>query len=859
MTTTNDPLINDAIIGRGAIPVRVGQQATADQIASAIAIAINESDVRLFATAIGNRIQLRDSVVKSASLFDVDGVSLSGAAAYQGADIAMSSELRGLNVLGQSLSVFDGENEVTFMLVSDPSQAAPDTTPVVISATDRRTAINGAIKAAIDASGLQLSTSVDGGVLSIRGLTGRAHPDTALAYALPVSLTGNPLGDAFKLTNYSLDVTLTDLAIATIDGPTVTIFDGQTELTFEFDSPLVPGVLPGNVPVLVPANATARDMLAALKTAVQAAGLDVQMVNAARSFRITGTANPINVTSADLAVAVSGFGAIGTSPGFGIGVPADGLELSDTVVDGQSFTITRGPTTITFELDFDQDQQISGSTIVSVPARTLDAVADAIALAINQSQLGLTAENIDAGRVTLSGVDTEDVTLDLRDSVLDQLGIAGLPTPSAVVIPLDASETEIAIAYQEALAEFEQLGLVSEQIGDRVIVGSDSDGVRVALSGTSVIEHRISDEVNNEASSDGLPPLVIFVGGGFDYGDAPSPYASTAAQLGPRHFVDESFALWIQNSSDPNDRPLTLDNDAKLPNADEDNGVRILGSLQPGFNANFEVGIYDEDNRQFYLDVWFDWNANGVFEVSESRRFGSAGTGRPLVGVGNNVISVAVPSNAVLGEIYARFRLSEQINLGPIGDASSGEVEDFRFVVSNNPFQNPSNQYDVNNSGRVTPLDALNVINAIGRNDGNDIYLDELPLPADLPPFPDVSGDGVVSSLDALRVINELARLPNGSSELVAEGEATSFLPAANGVLVSGATLLGDFLLADALDKAEPVEEVAIVATQPTKASVFDSPAVVELDSFVDALAEDTAMVRGEDENDSLDQVFASL
>ena len=835
-----------------------------------MAAAINDSQVKLFAVAVGNRIQLRDAVVKSPALFDVEGVKLRGAAAYQGADIEFSSEIRGLNVLGQTLSVFDGDNEVTFSLVTDPSQAAIGTTPVIVAPTARRTAIANAIKAGIDASGLQLATNVENGTLQIRGLTDRAHPSTALSYALPVSLTGNPLDDAFKLTNYSLDVVLTDLAIGTIDGPTVTIFDGTNEVTFEFDTALVPGVQPGNVPVVVPINAKPREMLTALKAEIELAGLDVQVVNAARSFRITGTSSPISVTSADLAVSVTGFGEIGTSPGFGIGIPADGLDLSDTVVDGQSFTITRGPTTITFELDFDQTQEIPGSTLVPIFSRTLDAVADAIALAINNSQLGLVAENIDAGRVTLGGVGTENVSIDLRDTVLTQLGIAGLPTPVAVVVPLDANPTELAEAYNQAMSEFEPLGVVTEQIGDRVIVRSDSDNFRVSVSGTSVVEYRISDEVNNEANADGLPSLVIFIGGGFDYGDAPSPYPSLAAQDGARHFIDEGFALWRDNLNDPNDRPVTFDNDARVPDLDEDNGVRIIGSLQPGFNANFEVSIHNQDNRQFYFDAWFDWNDNGVFEASEVYRYGSVGTGRPILGVGNNVISVLVPSNAALGEIYARFRLSEQPALGPTGAASSGEVEDIRLAVSNNPFRNPSNQYDVNNSGLVTPLDALQVINAIGRNDGNPIFLDVLPLPPNLPQFPDVSGDGVVSSIDALQVINALARLPNivGGGESLAEGEATSYLPTADGVLASGATVVGDYLIADALandssavesEVAEPVAVGVAESASSSKTSVFDSPETVQLDSIVDSLAEDTASARGTEETDPLDQWFASL
>jgi hypothetical protein len=835
----NIPIIIDA----GNIPVRVGQAATAEQIAAAVATAINESSVKLLATAVGTQIQLLDSVVKASDLFEVNG-----AAAYLGADVVLSPELRGGSIAGQSLTVFDGTSEVTFTLVTDPSQVTQNT-PVLVSPTARTAEIASAIAAAINATALQVSASVDGDELRLRGLSDRVDPETALAFARSGSLTGNPLNDAFKITNYSLDVVLSDNLLNAVDGSTITIFDGVSEFTFEFDNipaPAgTPAVFPGNLAVPVGANPTARELITALRERIEATELRVQIVAAARSFRITGTAAPISVSSANGAVTVTGFGAIGTSPGFGIGIPADGLELSDAVDEGQSFVISRGPTSIVFEIDFDGIQEIEGSTLVTSPARTLDAVADAMVQAINASQLGLVAENIDGGRVVLGGVGTENVTLNLTNSVFTQLGIAGLPTPTAVVIPIDATEEEVAAAYSGA---FDDLNVVQELIGDRVIV----EGLE-NLAGASVIAERISDEVDNPAF---LGELVIFVGGGFDYGDAPSPYASTAAQGGPRHTVDTTFALAPTTS----DRPVTPDNDAQLPNLDEDNGVRLVGTLQPGFNANFEVSVLNEDGRQFFVDAWFDWDADGIFEVSEAVRFGSAGTGRPLLGVGTNVISVAVPFNAVVGETYARFRLSEQFNLGPSGDATSGEVEDIRLLVTNNPFQNPTIRHDVNDTDTVTPLDALQIINAIGRNDGNNIFLDTLPLPPDLPPFPDVSGDGVVSAIDALQVINELARLPNAS-----EGELVGYVPMSDGVLASGATALGDALIAEAIQSSEKEveetseEEVSTVTPPVNKTSVFDSPAVVQLDSLVDALAEDTAVAKNEAEVDALDQLFASL
>jgi hypothetical protein len=71
------------------------------------------------------------------------------------------------------------------------------------------------------------------------------------------------------------------------------------------------------------------------------------------------------------------------------------------------------------------------------------------------------------------------------------------------------------------------------------------------------------------------------------------------------------------------------------------------------------------------------------------------------------------------------------------------------------PAQNPVTRTDVNNDGRTSAIDALRVINILGRrfNTGSGFV-----FPADSSTFLDVSGDGNVSALDALQVINKMAR-----------------------------------------------------------------------------------------------------
>jgi hypothetical protein len=68
------------------------------------------------------------------------------------------------------------------------------------------------------------------------------------------------------------------------------------------------------------------------------------------------------------------------------------------------------------------------------------------------------------------------------------------------------------------------------------------------------------------------------------------------------------------------------------------------------------------------------------------------------------------------------------------------------------PWQNRSNAADVNNDGRISPLDALQIINEL-----NSVGAQPLPESRnETSPFFDVSGDNIISPLDALLVFNSL-------------------------------------------------------------------------------------------------------
>ena len=89
-------------------------------------------------------------------------------------------------------------------------------------------------------------------------------------------------------------------------------------------------------------------------------------------------------------------------------------------------------------------------------------------------------------------------------------------------------------------------------------------------------------------------------------------------------------------------------------------------------------------------------------------------------------------------------------------------------TINTRPFQNPLEPTDVNFSGGTTSLDALQIINFLGRFDG--VTSVDLPAPTSESELPeryyDVNGSGTATALDALNVINFVGRqLLSGGEE----------------------------------------------------------------------------------------------
>jgi len=248
-------------------------------------------------------------------------------------------------------------------------------------------------------------------------------------------------------------------------------------------------------------------------------------------------------------------------------------------------------------------------------------------------------------------------------------------------------------------------------------------------------------------------PVLINAGGGV-FG-APSAFTTgvtTNALLAADLNGDNAADLVAINTSQNNISLI-------LSNGDDEDGIVLSGDLRTGESAAATVTA----SQAGVLNAWIDFNRNGVWEAGEQISRNAS------VPAGDSTVFFTIPNGASLGASYARFRFSMEENIGPSGDAPSGEVEDYQvtIVAGGNPadprsvYTNPINRFDVDGNGNIELSDVLVVINAL--RDGSRVLPNPPPPGTPLPPFIDVSGDGNLTLNDVLLVVNALFAQMNGT------------------------------------------------------------------------------------------------
>jgi hypothetical protein len=163
-----------------------------------------------------------------------------------------------------------------------------------------------------------------------------------------------------------------------------------------------------------------------------------------------------------------------------------------------------------------------------------------------------------------------------------------------------------------------------------------------------------------------------------DWGDAPEPtgapgYPTTAMNNGANHVIGGPW-LGVATDApdpDPNGQPdpfaLGDDNDG----FDDENGVQIP-VLQIGVSSTI---TFDVSGANGVVEGWIDFDGDQIWTAAEQVISAAYAPGGPYA------FNVVPPMGSVVGQTFARFRISTNGGLPPDGPASDGEVEDYEVYI----------------------------------------------------------------------------------------------------------------------------------------------------------------------------------
>lgn len=228
--------------------------------------------------------------------------------------------------------------------------------------------------------------------------------------------------------------------------------------------------------------------------------------------------------------------------------------------------------------------------------------------------------------------------------------------------------------------------------------------------------------------------------------------------------VTTNLAEHVRIGSMPNFvGPLTI------TTADGDDIIELTSSDFASIDAG-----EGEDVLRVLADGTFDFAAlvNRLIGVEE---ISLAGEGEQRISIDRTSVDAASTNQPLLVRTQRSGQLSldtgwtlgDPIRVGNsiVQPLTSGTT--VLHITSASPFQNALNRFDVDRSGGVSALDALQVINGMAAGEGESFAGDKL-----TGKYFDVNGDGRWSALDALQIINHL-----GSSSAGAEGESAAANP----------------------------------------------------------------------------------
>ncbi|MEN0002758.1 MAG: SdrD B-like domain-containing protein, partial [Bacteroidota bacterium] len=249
-------------------------------------------------------------------------------------------------------------------------------------------------------------------------------------------------------------------------------------------------------------------------------------------------------------------------------------------------------------------------------------------------------------------------------------------------VPQNTMTEDIAVSIPVPVAS-----VVGQDLGMRIRLANDMAEVMIAV-GT--------------ASTGEVEDYMIQVVG-FDYGDLPDTYG-TEDPNGPKHIVNENLTLGTCVDSEINGLPEAMaglmsggdDNDPGLATFgacndgdDDEDGIEFVTPMLPGEEACISVTAVNNTASDAVLQMWVDFDGDGIFSIAEEITFTSAnGNSIPMGGgVADELYCFDVPTGAIFreGAAFVRFRLSPMGGLPPNSQALPvpfGEIEDYKVPLA---------------------------------------------------------------------------------------------------------------------------------------------------------------------------------
>lgn len=666
----------DGTVTPGNTPIDFSSSVTAANIATLTQQAIANSSLNVSPTVVGDR-------------FVHLGMSQNGTAEVLSGQIALVGIARTLTD-GESFTVTGDGMTATFEMDRDGSVTA-GSTAISFTPNDDQDVIATRIVDAIIAANLGLNPkSVGDGNIAIGG---GVSDDVDISAAPGLSLFGEPtvqsntrlevFGPLFLQVPTNGASSLTDGSVFSIQA------NGRTQI-FEFDGDSSGATLPNNILINYTPLSTAADLATAITVAINNSGLGVNAVNRGGG----------NISLGQIAASQVDLGTSSLATFRGV------------VSDGETFSISNGLQSVTFE--FDNVDLNNGFLVTNTQVRfsnttTPEQLVESMKAVIESAGLGLTTNILADGVLELN--DTPRFITDTTGApTLIKSGVPGGANPVTFIQSPSFTGEDMKRAIIQAINDSEDTNLTaSNRGGDTLFVGNASfvtpNLESYFLRGVADLAGNLlkPNRINNETQFTILMPGVEL-----DYGDTPDPVSTTPGRYptkhvndGARHVIGDVALLGAGITADADGKP------SPGASADTmDDGV-VFGTSPGVFNPFVETSIDVTLNGDGFVDMWIDFNADGDWndpgeQVITSARF----TEDSLTQTFTVTVPATAPTPNGPTTTYARVRSSSTGGLQPTGLAVDGEVEDYAVtIVPGQPPTAVDDSYSFNEDTTLTTAD----------------------------------------------------------------------------------------------------------------------------------------------------------